>query len=219
MGASIALLKHRGKPLKRIQGGRAPLHQESKMKNALDWLGRTLAVFIVVAFLAACAQEAPVGLSLTSAESSALAAKVDLGVCPDLAPPEGSTLMYHVYARGVQIYRWNGTSWGPVGPSAKLYADKNERSLVGIHYGGPSWESLSGSKVMGSVAKRCTADPTAVQWLLLDATSTEGPGVFAHVKHIQRLNTVGGIAPTYSGTVGQEVSIPYSTEYFFYRGK
>jgi hypothetical protein len=34
---------------------------------------------------------------------------------------------------------------------------------------------------------------------------------------IQRVNTVGGIAPSTLGTfVGQEARVPYTTEYFFY---
>lgn len=191
-------------------------------KPALHWLVRSLAMLMIVAVATACAGNAPVGLqqkAVTTAESFKVDLHPDLGICSDLQPPAGSTLVYHVYARGVQIYRWNGTSWAPVGPSAQLFADPQERSLVGIHYGGPSWETLSGSKVIGEVAQRCTFDPTAVQWLRLTAKSTSGPGVFDQVKHILRVNTVGGIAPSYQGSAGQEVSIPYSTEYFFYRAR
>ena len=189
-------------------------------RDALHWLGRSLAVVTVAALLIGCSTETPVGLNPKAvAKSSAEAVVPDLGICADLKPPAGSTVVYHVYARGVQIYRWNGSSWAPVGPSAKLFADRNERSLVGSHYAGPSWESLSGSKVVGEVAKRCTYDPSAVQWLLLNAKSAEGPGVFGQVKYIQRLNTVGGIAPSSPGSAGEEVEIPYSTEYFFYRAR
>ena len=189
-------------------------------KHALRWLGRSLAVVTVATLLNGCTAETPVGLNQKAvATASSEAVVPDLGICADLKPPAGSTVVFHVYARGVQIYRWNGTSWAPVGPSAQLFADPNERSLVGSHYAGPSWETLSGSKVVGEVAKRCTYDPSAVQWLLLNAKSAEGPGVFGQVKYIQRLNTVGGIAPSTPGSAEQEVEIPYSTEYFFYRGR
>lgn len=184
--------------------------------SVLTWLGRSVAA-LMVAVIAACAAETPVGLNPQSTVPAL--SSVDLGICEDLRPPAGSTIIYHVYARGVQIYRWNGSSWGPVGPDAQLFADKGEHSLVGTHYAGPTWETLSGSKVVGAVAKRCTFDPTAVQWLQLTAASTQGPGVFDKVKYILRVNTVGGIAPSNPGTTGQEVSVPYSTEYFFYRGK
>jgi len=32
-------------------------------------------------------------------------------LCDRLQVPEGNEVNFHVYARGVQIYRWNGTSW------------------------------------------------------------------------------------------------------------
>jgi hypothetical protein len=193
---------------------------EKMKKHALHVLGRSLAVVAVAAILTGCTGEAPLSLNQKAVAFEQFGAVVpDLGICADLKPPAGSTVVYHVYARGVQIYRWNGTSWALVGPSAQLFADPNERALVGIHYAGPTWETLSGSKVVGEVAKRCTYDPSAVQWLLLSAKSAEGPGVFGQVKYIQRLNTLGGIAPSSPGSVGQEVHIPYSTEYFFYRAR
>ena len=36
--------------------------------------------------------------------------------------------------------------------------------------------------------------------------------------YIQRVNTVGGLAPAEPGDfVGQEVEVPYTAEYYFYR--
>jgi hypothetical protein len=32
-------------------------------------------------------------------------------------------MTFHAYAIGVQIYRWNGTSWDLVAPDATLYAE------------------------------------------------------------------------------------------------
>jgi hypothetical protein len=73
--------------------------------------------------------------------------------------------------------------------------------------------------VVGTVVKRCTPNPAAIPWLLLDAVSTEGPGIFHRVTHIQRVNTVGGNAPANPGSVtGEEARVPYTAEYFFYRG-
>jgi len=139
--------------------------------------------------------------------------------CEQLAPPAGNVVAYQVYAVGVQIYRWNGTAWAFVGPEAGLFADVNYRGLVGSHYGGPTWESNSGSLVMSSAttAIPCTPDPTAIPWLRLTAVTSSGPGIFEGVTYIQRINTVGGIRPTQSGTLGQEVRIPYTTEYYFYK--
>jgi uncharacterized protein DUF3455 len=142
----------------------------------------------------------------------------DLGDCEDLAVPAGNKVAHVLFADGVQIYRWNGTSWVFVAPEAELYANAGNTGNVGFHYGGPTWESNSGSKVVGRVLERCTPDPTAIPWLLLEAVSSEGPGIFNKVTFIQRVYTVGGIAPTAPGnTVGEEVEVPYTTLYYFYR--
>jgi hypothetical protein len=144
----------------------------------------------------------------------------DLGECQNLGVMAGNELAFHAYAGGVQIYRWNGASWTFVAPEAVLYADAGENSIVGIHYAGPTWESVSGSKVVGRVSDRCTPDSSAIPWLVLEAVYTERHGIFAHVTYIQRLNTVGGLAPTAPGTVvGEEARVPYTAEYLFYRAQ
>src|SRR5438876_351209 len=51
--------------------------------------------------------------------------------------PAGNSVIFHVYAVGVQIYQWNGTTWVFVAPSATLYADPGHHGKVGIHYAGP----------------------------------------------------------------------------------
>ena len=153
-------------------------------------------------------------------QEESLTAPVLPAGCEQLAPPAGNELAYRVYPAGVQIYRWNGSSWGFVAPEAGLFASKNYRGLVGTHYGGPTWESNSGSMVasLATTAIPCTPDPTAIPWLRLTAVSNSGPGIFEGVTYIQRLNTVGGVRPSDPGTVvGQEARIPYTTEYYFYK--
>jgi hypothetical protein len=127
---------------------------------------------------------------------------------------------FHAYAAGVQIYRWSGTAWTFVAPEAALYADAGDHGEVAIHYAGPTWESESGSKVVGARVDGVTVDPTAIQWLLLRAVSTEGPGIFHRVTYIQRINTTGGLAPATPGNaVGDVVRVPYTAEYVFYRAE
>ena len=142
----------------------------------------------------------------------------ELGNFQNLKVPAGNKVSYHVYAEGVQIYRWNGASWSFVGPEADLFANAGGNGLVGTHYTGPTWESSSGSKVVGTVLERGTPDPSAIPWLLLKAVSNEGPGVFDQVTFIQRVNTVGGNAPSGAGTFQGEIKeVPYTAEYYFYR--
>jgi hypothetical protein len=103
-------------------------------------------------------------------------------------------------------------------PEAVLFADGGGNGSVGIHYAGPTWESVSGSTVGGMVLDRCTPDPDAIPWLLLGAVNPQGPGIFHRVTFIQRVNTTGGKAPIDPGTViGELASVPYTADYFFYR--
>ena len=70
----------------------------------------------------------------------------DLGDCQNLQVPAGNKVAFHAYAEGVQIYRWNGTSWDFVAPEAELFASAEDDDPVAIHYAGPTWESASGSR-------------------------------------------------------------------------
>src|SRR5258706_15334942 len=113
--------------------------------------------------------------------------------CASLEVAESNKVDMHVYAVGVQIYRWNGTAWAFVAPAAVLYANEDHDGEVGTHYAGPTWESSSGSKVVGLRLAGCTPNPNAIPWLLLKAVSNSGPGILEHVTYIQRVNTVGGL--------------------------
>jgi len=159
-------------------------------------------------------------VALVKAEPGNDSRAPELGDFQNLKVPAGNKVTFHAFAEGVQIYRWNGTSWAFVRPEADLFANAGGNGLVGTHYAGPTWESNSGSKVVGTVLERGTPDPSAIPWLLLKAVSNEGPGAFARVTYIQRVNTVGGIAPTDAGNFQGEVAeVPYTAEYFFYRAQ
>jgi hypothetical protein len=61
-------------------------------------------------------------------------------------------------------------------------------------------------------------DPTAIPWLLLRATSTDGYGIFTRTTFVQRVNTTGGLAPATPPTqAGQEARVPYTADYYFFR--
>ena len=135
----------------------------------------------------------------------------------DIAVPAGNKVHFHGFGVGVQIYTWNGTSWGSAVPEATLF---NGDAIVAIHFAGPTWQSNSGSTVVGALPpqKAVTVDPDSIPWLRLSAKSTEGPGIFANTTFIQRVNTTGGKAPSTDGAfVGQVARVPYTADYFFYR--
>lgn len=153
----------------------------------------------------------------TMADGSVRAPELPAEVCDQVQAPAGTMVSAHFYALGVQIYRWNGTGWSFVAPDATLFSDAGYNGEVGIHYAGPTWEAVDGSKVTAAVINKCSPYPGAIPWLLLGANS-QGNGRFAGVTHIQRVNTIGGTAPAEAGAyVGAEARVPYTAEYYFHR--
>lgn len=149
-------------------------------------------------------------------------------VAEALRPPADQVLALEALATGVQIYECSASKdqparfeWTFRAPEAEL-ADKAGRK-VGKHYAGPTWESTDGSAVVGEVKGRDAGpDPSAIPWLLLGAKSHSGSGVFTPIQSIQRLQTVGGKAP--SGPCGQDnvkevARVPYKATYYFYSAK
>jgi hypothetical protein len=140
-----------------------------------------------------------------------------------IAAPVETKVAFHTHASGVQIYIATPSPTDPLAlvwtfsaPEAVLF--DNDGNAVGIHYAGPTWESASGSKVRAARVAGTTVDASAIPWLLLKATSAEGPGIFARTTYIQRVNTVGGLAPAAAPTqAGQVARVAYTAEYFFYR--
>jgi len=145
----------------------------------------------------------------------------------NIAAPVGNKVHFHANAIGVQIYVCRNTSttstpqftWVFVAPEAVLF--DNDGNVVAIHYAGPTWESNSGSTVVGAVVNRSPVAGT-IPWLLLSAVDSNGPGIFNGTTYVQRVNTTGGAAPATGADAaheGQEVRVPYTAEYFFYRSQ
>jgi hypothetical protein len=143
---------------------------------------------------------------------------------PDkLKPRANESLVHIVPAKGVQIYECRaksgeagGYGWTFVAPVADLFDASGNK--IGRHYAGPHWESADGSKIAGVVKESASAPRAdAIPWLLL-ITKPVGPqGTFSNITSIQRVNTVGGIAPK-SGcsqyTVGTTARVPYMADYY-----
>lgn len=176
---------------------------------------RRISMCVVVAALAAL-QLAQVADAKTEAPEVPVEVQVDPGYKVFLAG----------HAVGVQIYRCNpgtsGFAWGLVAPRANLYDDHGK--LIVTHYGGPTWEATDGSTVVAARAGQANVDPTAIPWLKLKATSTSpGPDGDRLVKtaYIQRVNTTGGLAPAAAdcnaATAGEQVEVPYTADYYFWK--
>lgn len=141
---------------------------------------------------------------------------------PDaLQAPAGERLLEVVAARGVQIYECRakagaaGNEWAFVAPEAELLDGQGRQ--VGKHYAGPHWEATDGSRIKGSVKAKADAPQAgAIPWLLL-TTQTAGPsGRYAGVTSIQRIRTVGGVAPAAAcgaDELGHQAKVPYTADY------
>jgi hypothetical protein len=145
-----------------------------------------------------------------------------------LRVPADQVLAVAARGVGVQIYECTVSKddsthaqWTLKGPEAVLRRPSG--APVGKHYAGPTWEANDGSKVVGEVTeKRDAPEGNAIPWLLLRAKSTSGSGIFGRISYIQRLNTVGGIAPSAgcdSARVGAQVRISYQAEYRFFTSR
>lgn len=136
----------------------------------------------------------------------------------------GESLAMIVPAKGVQIYeclakkdQTGAYEWAFVAPEADLFDAGGKK--IGRHYSGPHWESTDGSKLAGTVKERADAPQAdAIPWLLLVTKSVGSQGSFSKITSIQRVNTVGGVAPKTGcsqSTVGTTARIPYTADYYF----
>jgi hypothetical protein len=148
---------------------------------------------------------------------------------PDkLKPGANESVAMIVPAKGVQIYECRakkdqvgGYEWAFVAPEADLFDARGIR--IGRHYAGPHWESTDGSKILGTVKERIDAPvANAIPWLLLAVRSVGPEGSFSKVTSIQRVNTVGGVAPKAGcsqATAGTPARINYTADYYFFTTK
>ena len=126
-------------------------------------------------------------------------------VAETLKPGANESLAMIVPAKGVQIYECRarrdsggGYEWAFVAPEADLFDARGNR--IGRHYAGPRWESTDGSKILG----------------------TGSEGSFSKVTSVQRVNTVGGLAPKAGCSqtaVGTPARIDYTADYYFFTAK
>ena len=108
--------------------------------------------------------------------------------------------------------------WGFAGPDAVLQ-DRNGMRM-GKYYGGPTWEHNDGSKITGKQLAVSPGPSGAIPLQLVQASPATGSGAFTGVTYIQRVNTVGGVAPSTpcnAGAMGSKQTVSYSADYYFYK--
>jgi hypothetical protein len=175
--------------------------------------------YLLVTGIVTLAAALPVtGVAHASLEPPTVPTEIQVG--------DGNKVFLVGHAVGVQIYSCNATpsgfKWGPVAPRADLYDDRGKP--IATHLGGPTWQATDGSTVMGQRVDGVTVDPSAIQWLLLKATTkAAGPDGdrLAGTTYIERLATTGGLEPAAAecdaDAVGTEQEIPYTADYRFWK--
>jgi hypothetical protein len=140
--------------------------------------------------------------------------------------PIGNKVAMHTIGRGDLTYECrakanmpNAFEWVFVGPNAILY-DANQ-AAVGKYYGGPTWEANDGSKVTGKqLAVAPSPNAGAIPLQLVQTNPATGNGVMTGVTYIQRLNTMGGVAPAdacAASNPGAKKLVKYQADYVFYK--
>lgn len=144
-----------------------------------------------------------------------------------IAVPAGTKMSMRTVGVGELTYECRekqgaaGTfEWTFVAPTATLW-DGNRTKAIGKYYAGPTWESNDGSKVTGKqLAIAPATNAGAIPLQLVQAAPATGIGSMQGVTYIQRLNTVGGIAPQEAcaaSSAGQRRQVKYEADYVFYK--
>ncbi|MFM2399684.1 MAG: hypothetical protein RL341_1841 [Pseudomonadota bacterium] len=176
----------------------------------------------------AVVSSAVAGAALLTACGTATQAVPKTAAVPANLVPQGERAVFTWPAKGVQIYECKAAAagaaspapaWAFVAPEAELFNAKGEK--VGTHGAGPYWQHNDGSRIVGKVKERADAPAAgAIPWLLLTAASQGSAGVLAQVTSVQRVATVGGVAPAAgcaaAADVGKQARVPYTADYVYF---
>jgi hypothetical protein len=143
-----------------------------------------------------------------------------------MRPPADEEPAFVLNAIGVQVYACKtkpndsyAYAWTFVAPEAAL---TEGGATVGKHFAGPTWESADGSSVKGTVKQKQDGGAGNIPWLMLAATPGPAQGRFSGVTSILRVTTKGGVEPKEGCDeykANQEMRMPYTADYYFYKKK
>lgn len=151
--------------------------------------------------------------------------RVDNATLPDaIRVPAGHAQSLYTTGTGEITYECrekkagSGHEWAFVAPVATLTNAKGQ--VVGKYFAGPTWQANDGSQVTGKQLAVSPATPGNIPLQLVQANPATGEGAMKGVSFIQRLKTVGGVAPTLpcgAEQAGQKQVVPYRADYAFYK--
>jgi hypothetical protein len=130
-----------------------------------------------------------------------------------------------------------GTAWTLVGPQATLFDEEADQLIT--HFLSPNpdeggvaraaWQHSRDTSAVWAVMQQSSTDPVwvapgAIPWFLLRVVGSDegsnGRGRIDQTTFIQRVNTVGGMAPSAPCVeIGARSFVPYEADYVFYRSR
>ncbi len=173
-----------------------------------------VAAVALTTLLSACSTMAPMSTSMATPQAPA-AVTVPAGNKVAMMAVGAGDLNYECRAKADMP---GAFAWVFTGPDA-LLLDKN-KATVGKYYGGPTWESNDGSKVGGKQLAVAPGVAGAIPLQLVQANLAVGSGAMTGVTYIQRLNTIGGVAPAdvcSQAVMGSKKLVKYQADYYFYK--
>jgi hypothetical protein len=177
-------------------------------------IGAAVAVGVAAGVVGTSTAQASAGTTATGRTNSvSTPAGYGSSIPPVLQVPAGQRLVgVFEVEQGSQVYECTNGTYALLQPAAVL---SSGWQLV-LHTQGPEWISVQDGSAVTASAIAQVAVPNAVPELLLKATSNRGTGLFGKVDYIQRLDTIGGVAPTGQCTAGAVQAVPYLAQYRFY---
>ena len=180
-------------------------------------------------------------IALTPAVHAERSTPVPPPVPDAIQVPPGFTPYLAGHAIGTQGYVCVAVGsvfgWTAFGPQATLFDEEGQQILT--HFlsptpysllPNPTWQHSRDSSLVWAQVSQSSSDanyvaPGAIPWLLLEAVVVgDGPtwgDKLTVTRLIQRLNTVGGMAPstgcTGPGDIKKRTLVPYEADYFFYK--
>ena len=146
-------------------------------------------------------------------------------VPPAVAVPAGNKAAMTLKGVGLLTYECrvkagatDAYEWVFAGPNATLQ-DMTGKP-VGKYYGGPTWEHGDGSKITGKQLAVAPGAAGAIPLQLVQTAPAMGQGAFTGVTYIQRVNTMGGVAPSTpcdASAVNSKQTVGYSADYVFFK--
>ncbi|MGY0197011.1 DUF3455 domain-containing protein [Leptothrix sp. BB-4] len=111
-----------------------------------------------------------------------------------------------------------GHEWVFAGPMAVL-KDRSGKA-VGSYFGPPAtWKANDGSAITGKQLAVAPAGAGNIPLQLVQANPATGMGAMSGITHIQRVATMGGVAPSSAcdaGQVGKKEMVKYQADYIFW---